>query len=362
MSFALADVPSLPINSRTAAALGGHGLKGSENTCRGEKQFEYMITTEGFSKFLVGIGAVALIGSVIAFCVWGGLPLFRDTPIDSDKFDHFGSFVSGVVGTIWSLAGIILVYVALQEQRKDFKTNREALEAQLEALNQQIKEFELQREEMELTRNVFIEQSKTLKTQQFESTFFNTFDLLISLTNGITYKVTSITSGGSVREKQAAIYVGKECFALFYNIFSAKYNIISTSGRNALKKRITTPEGTFDKTRAVTLEMKLVWIKQAYEEFFLSKQALIGHYFRTLYNVIKFVKRQNPDDQKYYTNLVRSQLSTYEHVLLFYNCLSNYGEENFKPLVIEYSLLNNMPQEKLLDREHKGFYPDIAYE
>jgi hypothetical protein len=34
----------------------------------------------------------------------------------------------------------------------------------------------------------------------------------------------------------------------------------------------------------------------------------------------------------------------------------------FKPYVIQYSLLDNMPTKMLLDEEHKSFYPNKAYE
>ena len=88
----------------------------------------------------------------------------------------------------------------------------------------------------------------------------------------------------------------------------------------------------------------------------------LGHYFRTLYNIVKFVNDKQPHNPKYYTNLLRSQLSTYEHLLLFYNCQSVYGKERFKPLIIEYSLLDNLAISVLLDKEHKNFYPSKAYE
>jgi hypothetical protein len=100
-----------------------------------------------------------------------------DVPINDGKFGTFGDFFGGVLGSVWSLCGVILFYLALMEQRKDFKTNNEALVQQIEALKVQTKEFSLQRSEMELTREVSREQSKTLQRQRLDTTYFSLIDL-----------------------------------------------------------------------------------------------------------------------------------------------------------------------------------------
>lgn len=123
-------------------------------------------------------------------------------------------------------------------------------------------------------------------------------------------------------------------------------------------KLVSSPLEKFNITNEVYEELA----RQSYDEFFDKHQSELGHYFRTIYNIIKFVNDNKPENPKYYTGLVRAQFSTYEHLLLFYNCFSEYGEEKFQPLVIEYSLLDNMPTSRLLDEEHESFYPDKAYE
>jgi hypothetical protein len=70
-----------------------------------------------------------------------------------------GDFIGGIVGSLWALAGVVLVYSALQAQRRDFKIN-------LESLKNQIQEYKEQKEVLE-------EQSKTLQLQRFETSFFN---------------------------------------------------------------------------------------------------------------------------------------------------------------------------------------------
>lgn len=87
------------------------------------------------------------------------------------------------------------------------------------------------------------------------------------------------------------------------------------------------------------------------------------HYFRHLYNIIKFVDKfelgKDDFDFKYkYTSLVRAQLSRYELIFLFYNCLSVNGIEKFKPLLEKYSLLKNMRFELLANQTDKDLYEE----
>lgn len=318
--------------------------------------------TEKLSIRLILIGLLFFLVSVILF-FWKTNNLSISTPINSEKFDQFGSFISGIVGTIWSLAGIILFYVALKEQRKDFNTNQEVLKIQVNALEQQIREFELQRQELELTRKVFVEQSKTLKTQQFDSTFFNTFTLLNNITENINFSISPQLpknlgdQTAFPQPDRTKTFHGKDSFEYFYLALKEEFQkLYGNYIVNNLKE-------TFipDKDFNVPLEVHEELVGQAYEIFFTKYQADLGHYFRTLYNIVKFVHEKKPDDPRYYTNLVRSQLSSFEHLLLFYNCFSEYGEVKFQPLIIEYSMLDNMPTNQLLNIKHKEFYPEEAY-
>lgn len=92
-----------------------------------------------------------------------------------------------------------------------------------------------------------------------------------------------------------------------------------------------------------------------------SNSYILGHYFRILYNILKFVDESDLLNKKHYTNIVRSQISTYEHILIFYNGLSENGAEKLKPLIEKYSFLNNMPINHLLHSSHTSSYTEMAY-
>ena len=119
-------------------------------------------------------------------------------------------------------------------------------------------------------------------------------------------------------------------------------------------KELTETENTLDR------------IKSAYDSMFTKRREDLGHYFRHLYNIVKYIDAASVKNKQLYANLLRAQLSTVEHLLLFYNCLSSYGIEKFKPLVEKYALLENMPTDTIDielkdDSKHKELYKPCAF-
>lgn len=89
----------------------------------------------------------------------------------------------------------------------------------------------------------------------------------------------------------------------------------------------------------------------------LQRHVILGHYYRHLYNMVNFIDK-NEFSQKYqkkelYVKLIRSQLSDYEQILLYYDTLSLLGKEWNEPLgkkeiskmnlICKYRLIKNCP-------------------
>lgn len=89
----------------------------------------------------------------------------------------------------------------------------------------------------------------------------------------------------------------------------------------------------------------------------LQRHIILGHYYRHLFNMVKFIDKNDFTDKYkkrvFYVKLIRSQLSDYEQILLYYNTLSTLGEEWNNPsgtndietmsLICKYRLLKNCP-------------------
>lgn len=166
--------------------------------------------------------------------------------------------------------------------------------------------------------------------RKFENTFFNLIDFNHRIVNAFKY------------EYDGNNYEGRACFELIYTEFKS---------RNIMKEdvgilQIVDGSSYRDVNRA---------IQNAYEEYFDQVEDKLGHYFRNLYHIFKFIDSRKEicdEDKMYYASLVRAQLSTYELLLIFYNVMSKYGRDKFKPLVLKYEILQNMNVDKLINKRH----------
>lgn len=83
-------------------------------------------------------------------------------------------------------------------------------------------------------------------------------------------------------------------------------------------------------------------IKDAYLTFYDRYENDLGHYFRTIYQICRFIHDSREIDKRFYFRLVRSQLANSEQILIMYNCAVGYGWSKFRPLVNTYGLLHNL--------------------
>lgn len=257
---------------------------------------------------------LAIVGGVIALWIlsWLGIIVFIDEPTNRGVFgDMFGAVNSLFSGL--AFAGLI---VTLLFQKEELKLQRDELAETRKELNSQKLEFQ--------------EQNKTMKRQRFENTFFN----MLSLQQEI------VTNFSCVNNK----YNGREVFEHMYI------------------KAVINYRGRYHGIEEILKRYGLT----AYLN--LSEITRFNHYFRHLYHIFKYIDTSDliEDKERYeYASIVRSQLSDYELVMLFYNCLTqkdNEIEENkFKPLIEKYAIFNNLRKDLLAKEEHLKEYNDGAY-
>lgn len=220
-------------------------------------------------------------------------------------------------------------------------------------------ELKYQRDELKETRKEFQTQNETLKLQRFENTFFNLLSLHHQIVDSIDFSYyKNKNKGGSpiTRRDYTTHGLGRGV---------QDEELITIKGRDVFRNRY---QSLSRRTRFDNLDDCLRVYIQEYETI----QSDFGHYFRNLYRMVKLVHETEFLDTtvtadlykiRYkYTSIIRSQLSDYELLWLFYNCLSKNGIEKFKRLVEEYSLLKNLPQDKLISIHHKVKYNPQAFE
>src|SRR5690606_14728030 len=102
-------------------------------------------------------------------------------------------------------------------------------------------------------------------------------------------------------------------------------------------------------------------VVKGYHLVYDKNKADLSHYFRTIYHIFKFIDESKVIDKKRYASIARAQLSSYEQVLLFYNCLHQNGKEKFKPLIEKFSLFKNIDRNLIFSLEHLKEYDDNAF-
>ena len=289
------------------------------------------ILTEKISKLLLWIGVFLFFIGIIIF-IWKET-FTTSSQIDSEKIGQFGDLIGGLIGSIWSLAGVILFYIALTEQREDIKINRDALKSQIEALNHQIKEFELQRIELIETRKVFQEQSATLRIQRFENTFFQLFALHHELVDKLNFDKSS----GLMTKPLTKRGVISEAFNDLNEKISKKN---FTENKNASGEIIWYPN------EPKSIEIAKNRLYSAYKSFYFEDyKQILSHYFSNIYHIFKFIYKSKliePEKKQFYASLVRAQLSSDELFLIFYNIIFNgLGYPNFMFLAKQFDLMQN---------------------
>lgn len=280
----------------------------------------------------------SIIVTVIIIGLWIGTyfalkdqdPTLRGT--FGDMFGSINALFSGL-----ALAGIILTILL---QRKELK---------------------LQREELRDTRKEFETQNETLKIQRFENTFFNLLNQHHQIVNAIDFRYYK----SKEKEKKQIRMGGASLLSQAKNEPDEK-EIVIINGRDVFRFR-------YNK-----LCEDIIKIPSNYEKIYLKHyqeaQTDFGHYFRNLYRMIKLVdqtdffydsskvSQKEIFEIKYrYISIIRAQISDYELLWLFYNCLSENGKEKFKPYIIQYSFLKNIPKNLIADKSHIKLYPEKAY-
>lgn len=289
---------------------------------------------ESKNKFHLGIVIIFAFLAVV-FIWWLSWDLIDNRFICSEDKGAFGDQF-GAVNALFSGLAFAGLIVTLLYQKEELKLQREEL-AQTRG------ELKAQREEFE-------EQNKTLKRQRFENTFFNMLSLQQEIVANLSYKWT-------LREKYFNFETQKidnEIVEKIYNgrsVFEAIYKEVNVETQSGVKCR--------GGVRNIIESIGIV------EYVNIREISRFDHYFRHLYRIYKFVDSSPliEDSERYdYACIIRSQLSDYELVMLFYNCLSSNGKEKFKPLIERYSVFNNLREGLLVTPDDKAKYKNKAYD
>lgn len=298
------------------------------------------ILTEKAGFILIGAGFVIIIGAVIAFICFRSWAF--SCSIDEAIVGQFGDFVGGIVGTMFALAGVVLYYVALTEQRKDLKINQDNLKVQTDALKQQIEEFKAQKEEMAETRKVYEEQTTLFQEQ----------------TKLYREQSDAMKKQAEEAKNQTAIYLVEQFDASFYPLL----NLICAAQQEHAKIIEDINSGILSKIdKSEDISKTYDKILEEYNDQFQTQGEPIGRLFDMITQMVRLIHNApmlDIEKKKHYISILHSQLRVCTNVVLFYHLFSEAGK-NEKPLYHQSGFFGEL--NFMLRCEFAILYPSHLY-
>jgi hypothetical protein len=227
-----------------------------------------------------------------------------------------GDFFAGSTVPLLTFAGFFLLVITTLMQKQ---------------------ELNLTRKEFRESQKIINEQSKTMKLERFENTFFQWMSLHNEIVKGLTLKNPEIPATWGV-EYKSGNFIGREALPLYKEVLFS--SLIHHNAYGQFRNDIS------------GLHQLLLYIRNEYSSFFNNHRQELGHYFRNLFRFIKFIEEYNDEvistkEKGDYVDILRAQLSQDEQFLLLYNCLSQFGEPFYK-YIKKYDLLDGILEKELV--------------
>ncbi|WP_045521345.1 putative phage abortive infection protein [Neobacillus niacini] len=315
-----------------------------------------------YSKFAWFVASITVLFPICGVLLVG---LFN---VNFGDLGPYGDFVAGSTVPFLTFSSFVLLSATLITQQVQLKV--------------QMKELKLSREEFEKTNKELDEQNRTLVLQRFENTFFNILSSHNEVMDSIRPKFKEIYEkfkSKSEVERELKFFNDNNSFLYedvllkwfkfdpndFKGILSGeRVNENASKSLAYCRENIDLVHEFFVKVYQ-TREFKYILINQVYEEIYNEYHHILGHFFRSMHRIVKYVDNSNiinNEEKKFYLGIVRSQITSYEHIMLFYNCLSPYGNDGFLPLVKRYDFLDEMKDELLINKDicsHMELFTDF---
>lgn len=313
--------------------------------------------------------------------------------INKMKANEIGDAFGGTVSPIITFIGIILTFLAFYIQ---YKANKEQREQFTQSLTNQKLDT--------------IKQDKTWRIERFESRFYELLRLHKENLSEIKIKNNTLNGIEVIEARNVfvlmfnefrytfwickdeydtwksnkdniEIYSDEQLVRLAYIFFyvgvqSDNQHVSKSLNQQNAKTKFNA--GLFDRVRK-----KLEWIKynflnaQKYidhignqvlpngvNELWNGHQSKLGHYYRHLFQTVKYVVDQPSDvieDKNYaksYLTTLRAQLSDHEQLLLYYNAIAEFGKKwitlNY---FTDYNMIHNIP----IPLANFGISPEVKF-
>jgi Putative phage abortive infection protein len=237
-----------------------------------------------------------------------------------------GDFVGGTLNPVFAFISFLALLYTINIQLKELALSRQ--------------ELRLTREELSKSADALQSQNETSKRQRFENTLFS----MIGVLNQIVVDMDLIGGANPIS--------GRDCFRQFFQNLESRYDYEVN--------RIARSNNSNDEQGGNFISIhKRENIKSAYNDFYIARRGDLGHYFRVIFNIFRYID-QNEIEEDVYQKIFRAQFSDPELLIIFYNTICPRGQ----PLVQyakKFALFDNLNTESLFRKEHMNLIDPKAF-
>ncbi|MCW3128442.1 MAG: hypothetical protein JWO03_4100 [Bacteroidetes bacterium] len=258
---------------------------------------------------------------------------------------EFGSFIGGLVGPMFYLAGFFLLYETIIVQNKSFEKQ------QFETKFFELLRFHRQNV-TEMEYRLPYEEHKYINGPLVFREIKSQFTKLYKIVSPFIEASPAIPADRKKIETIDITYL-----LLFFGVSQSTLPILE----HILEKR-------YDRQLTTDIILEVRKERTAYNPdsmYFGGHQLRLAHYYRHLFQIVNYVDSTDfiTDIQKYdYVKILRAQLSQHEVAIFFLNSLSIGQPWEKNGYITKYKFIKNLPPNFVDNVDPKEYYPGFEYE
>lgn len=269
-----------------------------------------------FFAYILVIVAFCIASSYITLCI---IDENLRKEIVCNLGNNIGDFLWGTIGIILTFVSTLFLFLTFNAQQQQ---NKEAKEDALRA--------------------------------RFEGTFFNMLSMYYNVKNEGDKQICQFSRLGS--KSMSDFYVGLKRY----------YRDTLSNDKDYVSAMKALEEKDIQETKYKTA---LYDLGHLYDEYVKEQGCNAGFYFRYVHNLVAFVLKHwdgKKEDIHTYLNFIQAEMSDEELGLLFYDSISNKGQDKnhkyrFKQNLDDNSFLENISEQTLLSRTHYKLFPKTNF-
>jgi hypothetical protein len=299
-----------------------------QNSDNDEPSFSLII--KRYKIFTISLVALGLIAAVI-----GVFKMYN--PCCGFQWNEYGDFVGGTVGSLWALAGIVLIYIAFLGQKQQIALQQIELKySRIEILYSRL--------ELEKQRGEIKNQNFTLYKQSSENSFKNYIELLSKIKNNLDqfYVLSNSPYPNNLN------YLGFSGFLILDSIKTSHCE--SREGGNKWVQIFKGQERLFEST----LMIRYTEIQESHKRL-LNSILIVAEHIRDV--VIKEgFKAESEKLKSFYIRVLKQNLSYVDLVLIVVFSAEGFIRETEYSRLVEINLFSELQPLMFPSDKQRGFF------